>query len=344
MKALALGLALMASGPAYTLAQDKEPNTPSTQSSPFSQAKFVPDISLILDCSYDARNTSDEEFEALAMPGLSDAHQDMHAQNGFNLNYAEITFYSVVDPYFEVFAVCHLAEEHFHLEEAYSLTRRFPAGFQLKIGKFFSSFGRINEQHAHYWDFADAPLISRVMFGGEGLNEVGARVTWVSPLDIYLMVGGEVLQGKNEASFGTGGFEDPLGSVTISSAAMPALFVGYLRSSVDIDDASVLFGVSAGHGRRQVDEGLSIGDPGGRAFAGTTTVLACDLTIKYLLDAIRYVSFQSEYIWRSSSGTLYAQSPGLPLSEQGATTRRSGAYAQSTAKLDLRWRAGIRCD
>jgi hypothetical protein len=324
--------------------QGQEPGTQSAQSSPFSQANFVPDISLILDGSYLHRNFSDEHYGELYVPGfvVSDEHPAPH--EGFNLNYAEITFYSVVDPYFELFAVCHLSESHFHLEEAYWLTKKFPAGLQLKIGKFLSGFGRINEQHAHYWDFADRPLVHLAVFGDEGLNEIGARLTWVAPLETYLMVGGEILMGGNETSFGRSGFQDVQGALHVSSVNGPGLFLGYGKTSVDIGDASVLFGLSGGRGKTRVDEEFSTGAQDGQALAGHAVVYGGDLTVKYLLDAIRYVSFQSEYLRRSTEATMYAIRAPQTVQQSHFEKLQSGLYLQAVAKVALRWRAGIRFD
>jgi hypothetical protein len=312
--------------------------------SPFSQAKFVPDISLILDCSYLHRNVSDEQNSGLLLPGYAGSSEHSPHREGFNLNYAEITFYSVVDPYFELFAVCHLSEEHFHLEEAYWLTKKLPVGFQLKAGKFLSSFGRINELHTHYWDFADRPLVHQAMFGVEGLNEVGARMTWVAPTEVYLLLGGEVLMGENEASFGRTGFLLPRENIHVNSVKGPGLFVGYLESSVDIGDASVLVRLSGAHGKTRGDEDFSSGAPGSRALSANTTVLGGALTVKHTLDAIRYISFQSEYLWRHTDGTSYSLDLTQQVHQSALENRQSGLYAQAVMKFDLRMRGGLRFD
>jgi hypothetical protein len=324
-------------------ARSQEAPTPA-QGSPFSQAKFVPDISLILDCSYLHRNISDDQNSGLFLPGYVVSREDALPREGFNLNYAEITFYSVVDPYFELFAVCHLSEEHFHLEEAYWLTKKLPAGLQLKAGKFLSSFGRINELHTHYWDFADRPLVHQAMFGEEGLNEIGARITWVAPTEIYLLAGGEMLMGANEASFGRTGFPLPQEKRSISSVKGPGLFVGYLESSVDIGDASVLVRLSGAHGTTRSEEDFSSGAPMGRAFAGSTTVLGGALTVKHTLDAIRYISLQSEYLWRHTDGTSYFNDFTQQVQQSALDNRQSGLYAQAVMKFDLRVRGGLRFD
>lgn len=314
------------------------------QGSPFSQAKFVPDISLILDCSYLHRNVSDEQVSGLFLPGFVESTEHSLPRDGFNLNYAEITFYSIVDPYFELFAVCHLSEEHFHLEEAYWLTKKLPAGFQLKAGKFLSSFGRINELHTHYWDFADRPLVHQAMFGDEGLNEIGARMTWVAPTEIYLLLGGEVLMGANEASFGSTGFQLPQENIHVNSVRGPGLFVGYLESSVDIGDASVLVRLSGAHGATQRDQDFSSGAPNSQALSANTTLLGGALTVKHTLDAIRYISFQSEYLWRHTDGTSYSLDLTQQLHRSALEKRQSGFYAQAVAKFDLRMRGGLRFD
>ena len=318
--------------------------TQSGQSSPFSQAKFVPDISLILDCSYLLRSLPDDSYAILGIPGSHSSHEEDGSHRGFNLNYAEITFYSIVDPYFELFAVCHVSEHHFHLEEAYWLTKKFPAGFQLKIGKFLSSFGRINEQHTHYWDFADRPLVFEAAFGREGLNEIGARMTWVSPLETYLMVGGEILMGENEESFGRTGIHAEQGPVEIGSVNGPGLVLGYCKASFDVGDASLLLGVSACHGSARIDEGFSAGVADGEALAGHTTIVGGDVTMKYLFDAIRYLSVQSEFLYRTTDANRYVGATQGSLSQIPIERRQSGFYLQAVMKTGLQWRAGLRYD
>lgn len=111
-----------------TPARGQETMSAAEQSSPFSQPKFVPDISLIVDCSYLHRSLPDEEFGGLRTPGFSAPDPHAVSHRGFNLNYAELSLFSIVDPYFDLFAVLHLTEDHLHLEEAYWSTRKFPAG------------------------------------------------------------------------------------------------------------------------------------------------------------------------------------------------------------------------
>ena len=159
----------------------------SKEGAAFDQSKFVPDIAFILDMSGVGRDISNEKYFSLSFPGFGYPFLDqpdphgLSARRGWNFNFGELSLASVVDPYFDLFTVLSLSPSGADLEEAYISTRQLPYGLQVKAGKFLASFGRINEQHEHYWDFANRPLIATALFGEEGLNEIGAQVTWLPP-------------------------------------------------------------------------------------------------------------------------------------------------------------------
>jgi len=108
-------------------------------------------------------------------------------------------------------------------------TRRLAWGLELKGGKFLSHFGRLNAQHTHQWDFADAPLVYAAFFGESLLNEKGVRLTWVTPLDMYCMLGGEIFQGENPMSFGRSGYSDQRGTVSVRESDGPDLALARRR-------------------------------------------------------------------------------------------------------------------
>ncbi len=313
----------------------------STQGSPFSQAKFVPDISFIMDVSALMRNIRDDEYSHLSVPGLepAEAHGHGHetASEGVNLNYAEIVIASIVDPYFEVFSVLHVSHESTALEEAFLLTRKLPAGLQFKAGKFLSGFGRINDVHPHYWSFSDRPLIHSALFGDEGLNEVGARLTIVPPTDLFLSLGIEVLMGENETSFGREAISDAAGTVSVSPVFGPGLLVGTLKASTDIGETTILAGLSVARGaaRHAHDEAGA---------SGTSTILGGDLTILHTFDAVRYLRVQAEYVRREMTGTKYDFPASLPVTISSLERTTDGLYAQAVLKFALRMRAGVRFD
>lgn len=318
---------------------------------PFSQSRFIPDISLIFDFSAATRNLSNTELNAVEVPGLIHArreeeghghvHAPMNAENGFNFNYAELSLYSSVDPYFDLHAAFHLSEASFEVEEAYLITRSLPRGLQLKAGKFLSSFGRLNEQHAHYWDFSNAPLVYRAFLGEHNLMEKGMRLTWLAPARLYLMFGGEVLCGENENSFGTGGFTDATGTHSVSEGSGAGLVVGYVKTSLDVGETSLLAGGSVARGATRTNHGVDDEDnPEGHGVYGRTTLVGGDLTLKHPFDSYRYVSLQTEYLHRRVRGDRFdAVGGSLPL-----VKTQSGLYSQFLLRLAQRWRLGFRYD
>jgi hypothetical protein len=334
--------------------QENPPETQAKSGSPFDQSKFVPDISLITDFSYVARDLKNDQFSALGLPGFGtpldlsgnqgNSLTGSNTRRGFNFNYGEMTFYSIADPYFDLFADLHLTSDHAGLEEAYMTTRKLPYGFRVKAGKFLSGIGRLNDQHEHAWDFADRPLVAQAFLGEEGLNEIGGQITWVAPIDVYLMLGAEILNGDNEASFGTVGFMYPGTSVHVQETNGPGLFVNFVRSAFDWGDATFLIGLSSAHGITRTDHGFSDAAGGGSAFDGTSDLANGNVTAKYILDPIRSISFQGEYFYRLMDGKIYNRDSLNTIHENTLNKHQAGLYAQLTAKIDLRWRIAVRYD
>ncbi len=317
-------------------------------SDPFSQTKFVPAISFVMDVSYLRRNLELTGFE---MPGFIHAgHSNGHAhsgsllngENGFNLNYAELNLFATVDPYFDLFTAFHLGEDHFEVEEAYVTTRKLPHGFGLKMGKFLSAFGRINAQHAHTWNFQELPLVYRVFFGEDGLNEKGFQLNWVAPTDFYLSLGFELFQGENSTSFGLEGTEivneDNGSEIEVEGARGPGLFTVYAKTSVDIGDLIILGGVSyAGGETRSIHET----EDREHVLSGRSRISGLDITIKYLLDSYRYISLQTEYIDRQFEGEFY-EAGSLEGSEFSRS--QSGFYSELVYRFSKLWRTALRYD
>jgi hypothetical protein len=332
------------SNPRSASAQEGDINV----SNPFSQAKFVPDISLIVDFSAVGRDMKNAEYANLEVPGLLHAASlegdaGPNAKNGFNFNYAEMSLYSVVDPYFDLFGVFHLHQEGFEIEEAYLTTRRLPLGLKVKAGKFLSNFGRMNEQHAHYWDFANGPLIYRAFLGEEDLNETGMRLTWLAPTSFYLMFGGEMLAGESETSFGAEGFQDASGTHKIEDSNGPNLYVGYIKTSLEAKKLVALLGVSFAHGKTRTNDGVDQSpaeNPQGFGDYGNTSLYGGDLTLKYLLGSYRYLSLQSEYLYRTMAGDRYDNTGGM----MSLDKKQSGLYSQLVYRVSQCWRAGLRLD
>jgi hypothetical protein len=296
---------------------------------PFSQAKFVPDISLIADFSLVTRNISEEKYVETAVPGWTSRTES--ARKGFSLNYGELAISAAVDKYFDLFTVFHLRKDAFEIEEAYFKTRVLPLGFQLKAGKFLSNFGRINSQHSHFWNFDDPPLVNAVFFGKEGLNEEGVQLNWLAPLPFYLQLGVEALTGTNEFSFGSAPvaeLPDPL---------YPQLWVGYAKASMDAGKWVALGGLSVAAGKTRIAPGPDMENP--NAIAGNMAITGVDLLVKYLIDSYRFLSLQCEFISRHFTGDEFGQ--GLMAS---LVNRQSGFYSELCWKFDRRLRISTRFD
>ena len=265
----------------------------------FAQPKFVPDISFILDGSYVGRNVKDATLENLKVPAFIPSGIESNNQNrGFNFNYGELYLHSAVDPYFDLNATIPFSENSVEVEEAYITTTSLPFGFQVKAGKFRSSFGRLNPQHEHVWDFADAPLVNRAFFGEEGLDEKGAQINWLAPTPFYLLLGAEILQGENDASFGTSAItlsKNGFPEFTKDETQRPNLLVAFIKSSMDIGNLSLLGGLSFAYGKTRLND---TNDTSQMASYGDTQIYGLDLTAKYFIDSYRYVSWQNEFMYR----------------------------------------------
>lgn len=125
---------------------------------------------------------------------------------GMNLQNLELTIGGAVDPYFDAQAnIVMLLDENgesiLEVEEAYMLSKRLPASLQIKLGQYYTEFGRLNPTHPHTWAFVDLPVISSRVLGEDGLRSQGGRISWLTPLPWYA----EVIAGVQNAKGATGG-------------------------------------------------------------------------------------------------------------------------------------------
>jgi len=324
-------------------------------SASFSQNAYLPDISLILDTSYVSRSKKDEELTHLEIPGIAHgimgkhshggdhSHAPLNASNGFNLNYAEIAMQSAVDPYLTLTGIFHLSEDNFEIEEGYGETTALGSGLKAKIGKFRSNFGRINEQHNHSQDFSDMPLIYVAFLGEHGIDDIGAQIQWTLPTDTYLMVGLEAYQGKNPSMYGTSSIV-PAGnpeSIAVSSPEQPNIFVGYIKSSFDLENTTFLYGASMVYGKSRINH-LDDEDP--HAFVGKSYLYGLDLTVKHFFDSYSYLTFQGEYLYRDMKGDKYTYTDATQTAFNVVpnTKKQSGYYTQLVYAYNRNWRIGAR--
>jgi len=245
------------------------------QSASFSQNAYLPDIAFVLNMSTVGRNVNNSEYSNYKLPGFIDAPATpdlpFNANRGFNFNYAELVFRSTVDPYFEAFAIFHIAPDSLEIEEAFVQTTSLPYSLRIKAGKFKSNFGRLNQKHQHTWSFDSQPLIYKGFFGPDSISDAGIQLQWVAPTDIYIMLGAEAMQGASKKSFGDTDENN--------------LYVTYIKSSLDIsDNLSVLGGLSYAHGKNTTKK--------------STDIYGADLTFREQLGSYSALIWQSEYLKR----------------------------------------------
>jgi len=321
----------------------------------FSQSQYIPDISVVLDASYVHRDYDRDAVAHLEVPGIAhgligshahgeNAHATYNANQGFNLNYAELVVSSSVDPYFAMQGVFHISENGLAIEEAYFTSTALEHGLRFKGGKFNSNFGYLNQQHHHVWDFADMPLVYEAFLGMHGINEIGAQLQWTAPTPFYLMAGVEVLQGDNEQMFGNGTIgdvEDPIAK----GALPPSLYLAYIKSSFDIGDTTLLGGISYARGASRIDHSEDEENP--HAFSGTSSIYGADFLVKHYFDSYSWLKWQNEYLYRDMDGTQYAINPTdatIALGSTALTKKQAGFYSQLVYMYDMNWGAGLRYD
>lgn len=342
----AILLSALASATLFAVAPVVKPISERT----FSQSQYMPDISMIMDFSYVNHSIKDAELNDLQIPGIAEGITGEHdhggstestynAKNGFNLNYAEMVLSSNVDPYLSMDAVLHFGPQGVEIEEAYFTTTALGNGLRLRGGKLLSEFGRQNSMHHHFWDFGSTGLVNEAFLGSHGLNEYGAQLQWVAPTENYLMVGGELMQGTNEAMFGNGqiGVEN---DVIAEGKRAPSLFVGYVKSSFDVGSTTILPGLSYIHGSTRLDH---IEDEG-HAYAGNSSIYAADLTVKHFFDSYSSLTWQSEWMMRDMKMTEYDFEGGILEDSEKVRKKQAGYYTQLVYAHNQNWRFGTRYD
>ncbi|MDD4855307.1 MAG: hypothetical protein PHQ22_05995 [Sulfuricurvum sp.] len=281
---------------------------------------LLPDIALILNGGYTSRNVTNTQYANASIPGFGKMEIQNNAKDGFNLNYGEVAMSSTVDPYFDASAIFHIhGDGTMEVEEAYFVTRALDYGLRVKAGKFKSAFGRVNEKHHHAWNFEDQELVNNVFFGPDGLGGEGAQLQWAAPTPMYLMAGFELFNGNAKQGF--------------SAKESASTAVGYLKSSVDVGNATVLAGLSYAQGKSEVQNTDGLGNLIVDSFTdyGQTRLYGVDVTLEYPLEGYGSLIWQNEWIQRNKD-------------VETMTQKQAGYYSELMYKIDENWATGVRYD
>jgi hypothetical protein len=320
----------LAAALAAELASGEEPAPPTPETPRGPVARLLPDISL------------NGSFIFAAFPnGASDPDLREHdpADNGFSLQEIELAFASIVDPFFRADIFFAVGIDEIELEEGMITSiSRLPLGMQLKVGQFFTKFGRQNTQHLHNWALTDLPLTSRRMFGGDGLRDLGVEANFRLPTDkLFTKSRGEfapplltselsfsMQQGTNEVSFG----EKDFGSTFTEGGPFKFLYAAHLQNFFDLSDTS---GLTVGF-----TTAVSNNDTSGDASNPNLTLLyGADLYYRRKpLQGNSFLTFTAEYILRQAQVGA----------ENAAVVTEDALYLQAITRLNRQWELAFRFD
>jgi hypothetical protein len=321
---------------APVVSTDPSAASPVVASSAGSTNSFNPAMALILSGQY-TRTSQDPSKYAITGFHLPSSVAVGPGTRGFSLSESELDLSASIDPWLRGAANISLQPDNtVSVEEAYVQTTTLGDGFSLKAGRFFSSVGYLNSQHAHTWDFVDNPLAYQAMLGTQ-YSDDGLQLNWLAPTDQYIELGAELARGRSFPGSDTGR----------NGAGMVALIA---HTGGDVGDSnSWRAGLSVLTAKAN-DQSLSATDATGAtvtsAFSGHTRVWVADAVWKWAPDgnATRTnFKIQGEYLRSTRSGDAVLDLANAN-SVAGFSAIQSGWYVQGVYQFMPRWRVGLRTE
>lgn len=246
--------------------------------------------------------------------------------NGFNMQQVELAVGAAVDTYFrgDAFVVWVLENGTLvtEVEEAFLTSLSLPFNLQLKAGQFFTAFGRFNGTHAHAWDFVNKPIIQSRFFGGDGMRNPGAQISWLIPAPWYV----EILYSMQNSTGATAQSFLNLSTPSAQRSVRDLMHNGRLLNSFNLSDAWTL-----NVGGSIATAPNTLPTPG-NAVRKTTQLYGGDVYLKWRQpNSHRYVALQGEVLQRRTHGIAKNMDD-------------LGLYAQATFRFAQRWMTGVRYD
>lgn len=286
-----------------------------------SNNNFNPNISLILAGGFTQSSQAADEF---SFNGFDVSEEGGAADAGFSLGESELTFSANVDD--QWYARLTVAFEHADdgnevaVEEALIESQTLLPGVNVKLGRFLSGIGYLNNHHAHTDTFIDRPYVYRSFIDG-GYGDTGIQLRYILPTDLFVQVGSEYLRGSG---------------LPVSGAAHDGrgVMTAFVHLGGDINHSSSwLAGASYLDGRTVEGED---------GFGGNINLAIIDATWKYSPNGNRKLGeavVRGEYFLENRDGQF----------DDGSTTadwdsQRSGYYVQASYQYGNGWLMGARFD
>jgi hypothetical protein len=293
---------------------------------PAASNAFNPNISLVLGGTYANLSQDPDKYRLQGfMPPVGEVGP---GRRGFNLGESELTMAANIDPLFSgqlTFALS--GEDTVGVEEAFVQTRALASGLNVKAGRFLSSVGYLNNQHAHTWDFVDAPLAYQAFLGGQYRPD-GLQAKWLAPTDTLVEIGAELGSGssfpgneRNKNGVGGGALYVHAGDDIGAS--------GSWRAGVSL--------LRTGSANRQFEELGNVS-----AFSGRSRMVIADAVYKWAPNGNptqQNFKLQGEYFRRHENGELASEALN-----RSVDSTQSGWYVQGVYQFVANWRAGLRYD
>lgn len=310
---------------------------PVPAAAPASSNAFNPSVALILGGTYANLSQDPGQYR---VQGFIPGGEVGPGKRGLNLGESELTLSANIDPRFAGQLTFSLSGENtVSVEEAFFQTQGLSNGLNLKAGRFLSAIGYLNGQHAHAWDFVDAPLAYQLFLGGQYKPD-GVQIKWLAPTERFFEVGLEA--GSGAVFPGSDRNKNGIGAATLfahvgddlGDSASWRTGLSYLRSSA---------------ANRPYDDVDSTGTAVSNAFSGHSDIWIADAIYKWSPNGNpTHTNFklQGEYFHRKEDGTLSydTRAQSLGNASGGYASAQSGWYLQGVYQFMPAWRAGLRYD
>jgi len=300
-------------------------------------AAFNPAIALILDGTY--ANLSRDPARYRLQGFIPSGGEVGPPPRSFSLGESELSISANVDPTFSGrLTVSITPDDRIAVEEALFERQGLFEGATLRGGRFLSTIGYLNSQHAHAWDFTDAPLAYQAFFGGQ-MQTDGLHLHWIAPTERYVELGLEVGAGRGFP--GSDSHRNGIGSTAL---------IAHVGDDIG-ESASWRAGVSWIANRasqRTYDDVNAAGMPVTNSFDGRSRTWVVDAIYKWAPGGnATQTNFklQAEWLHRTESGTLTYDALGAAGGQPGGyDSSQSGWYVQGVYQFMPQWRVGLRYD